>query len=131
MFGPKVYTQTYFGDWKFTSIRKKVKPLGIWCSIFLLFGMLTQRALREWVLYLETLVFRISKVVSLWFGYCQNICTSNITCLKWNPCSYFGFWQHNTLTPRYSEFCNIVNYTQLPFWGFTKHFIFDIVNYSI
>ena len=33
--------------------------------------------------------------------------------------------------PRYSEFCNIVNKTQLPFWGFTKYITFDIVNYSI
>ena len=34
---------------------------------------------------------------------------------------------------RYSEFCDIVNNTQLPFSGFTKHVIFefDIVNYSI
>ena len=31
--------------------------------------------------------------------------------------------------PQYSEFCNIVNKTQLPFWGFTKHMTFDIVNY--
>ena len=33
--------------------------------------------------------------------------------------------------PRYSEFRDIVNKTQLPFWGFTKHITFDIVNYSI
>ena len=43
--------------------------------------------------------------------------------------------QHSsTLKPRYnepwySEFCNIVNKIQLPFWGFTKHITFDIVNY--
>ena len=35
------------------------------------------------------------------------------------------------LKPRYSEFCDIVNKTQLPFWGFIKDIIFDIVNYSI
>ena len=28
--------------------------------------------------------------------------------------------------PQYSEFRDIVNKTQLPFWGFTKHIIFDI-----
>ena len=45
--------------------------------------------------------------------------------------------QHSsTLKPRYnepwySEFCNIVNKPQVPFWGFTKHITFDIVNYSI
>ena len=33
--------------------------------------------------------------------------------------------------PQYSEFCDIVNKTQLPFWRFTKHITFDIVNYSI
>ena len=38
----------------------------------------------------------------------------------------------NTLKPRYnepqySEFCDIVNKTQLPLRGFTKHFTFDIV----
>ena len=33
--------------------------------------------------------------------------------------------------PRYSEFRDIVNKTQLPFWGFTKHITFDIVNHSI
>ena len=33
--------------------------------------------------------------------------------------------------PRYSEFSDIVNKTQLPFWGFLKHSTFDIVNYSI
>ena len=43
---------------------------------------------------------------------------------------------HNTLKsrnrePQYSEFCKIVNKTQFPFWGFTKHITFDIVNYSI
>ena len=32
---------------------------------------------------------------------------------------------------RYSEFCDIVNKIQLPFWGFTKHITFDIVNYLI
>ena len=45
----------------------------------------------------------------------------------------------STLKPRYnesgySEFCDIVNKTQLPYWGFTKHITFDIyyiVNYSI
>ena len=30
--------------------------------------------------------------------------------------------------PWYSEFHNIVNKTQLPFWGFTRHITFDIVN---
>ena len=33
--------------------------------------------------------------------------------------------------PRYSEFYDKRNKTQLPFWGFTKHIIFDKVNYSI
>ena len=33
--------------------------------------------------------------------------------------------------PQYSEFRDIVNKIQLPFWGFTKHITFDIVNYSI
>ena len=33
--------------------------------------------------------------------------------------------------PWYSEFCNIVNKPQLPFWGFTKPITFDIVNYSM
>ena len=33
--------------------------------------------------------------------------------------------------PRYSEFRDIVNKTQLPFSGFTKHITSDIVNYSI
>ena len=33
--------------------------------------------------------------------------------------------------PRYSEFRYIVNKTQLPFEGFTKHITFDIVNYLI
>ena len=33
--------------------------------------------------------------------------------------------------PWYSDFHDIVNKTQLPFWGFTKHITFDIVNYSI
>ena len=33
--------------------------------------------------------------------------------------------------PQYSEFHTIVNKTQLPFWGFTKHITFDIVNYLI
>ena len=42
----------------------------------------------------------------------------------------------NTLKPRYnepwySELFDIVNKTQLPFWGFTKYITFDIVNYSI
>ena len=41
-----------------------------------------------------------------------------------------------TLKPRYnepqcSEFRYIVNKTQLPFEGFTKHITFNIVNYSI
>ena len=30
--------------------------------------------------------------------------------------------------PRYSEFCNRVNKNQLPFWEFTNHNTFDIVN---
>ena len=30
--------------------------------------------------------------------------------------------------PQYSEFCDIVNKTQIPFWGFTEHITFDIVN---
>ena len=34
--------------------------------------------------------------------------------------------------PQYSEFCDIVNKTQLTFLGFTDHITFDIVvNYSI
>ena len=33
--------------------------------------------------------------------------------------------------PQYSEFCDIVNKTQLPFLGFTEHITFDIVNYLI
>ena len=33
--------------------------------------------------------------------------------------------------PRNSEVLDIVNKTQLPFWGFTKHITFDILNYSI
>ena len=33
--------------------------------------------------------------------------------------------------PRNSEFLEIVNKTQLPFWGFTKHITFAIVNYLI
>ena len=33
--------------------------------------------------------------------------------------------------PQYSEFRDIVNKTQFPFRGFTKHIIFDIVNYLI
>ena len=43
----------------------------------------------------------------------------------------------NTLKPRYnepcwySEFCDIVNKTQILFRGFTKHITFDIVNYLI
>ena len=42
----------------------------------------------------------------------------------------------HTLKPRYnklwySEFCNIVNKIQLPFWQFTNHITFDIVIYSI
>ena len=32
---------------------------------------------------------------------------------------------------RYSEFHYIVNKTQLPFWGFTKHITFNILNYLI
>ena len=32
--------------------------------------------------------------------------------------------------PWYSEFRHIVTKTQLPFWGFTKHITFSIVNYS-
>ena len=44
--------------------------------------------------------------------------------------------ESSTLKPRYkepgnSEFLDIVNKTQLPLWGFTKHITFDIVNYSI
>ena len=30
--------------------------------------------------------------------------------------------------PWYSDFCYIVNKTQLPFWGFTMHITFDIGN---
>ena len=37
----------------------------------------------------------------------------------------------STLKPRYSEFCVILNKTQLQFWGFAKQFTFDTVNYSI
>ena len=42
----------------------------------------------------------------------------------------------HTLKPRYnesqfSEFRNIVNKIQLPYWRFTNHITFDIVNYSI
>ena len=37
-----------------------------------------------------------------------------------------NLWNISTLKPWY-----IVNKTQLPFWGFTKHITFDIVNYSI
>ena len=42
---------------------------------------------------------------------------------------------YDTLKPWYnesrnSEFREIVNKTQLQFWGFTKHFTIDIVNYS-
>ena len=33
--------------------------------------------------------------------------------------------------PWYSEFHDIVNKTQLSFWGFAKHITFDIVKYSI
>ena len=33
--------------------------------------------------------------------------------------------------PWYSEFHDIVNQTQLPFWGFTNYITFDIVKYSI
>ena len=33
--------------------------------------------------------------------------------------------------PRYSEFHDIVNKTQLPIWGFTKHITYDKMNYSI
>ena len=38
---------------------------------------------------------------------------------------------YNEPETRYSEVCNTVNRTQFLFWGCTKHFTFDIVNYSI
>ena len=44
---------------------------------------------------------------------------------------YVGTLKPRYNEPRYSEFCDIVNKTQLPFLGFTKHITFDIVNYSI
>ena len=62
---------------------------------------------------------------------------SVITAVKcsWIQVSNFAVYIHTLKTrynePGYSEFCNIVNKTQLPFWGFTKHITFDIVNYSI
>ena len=43
----------------------------------------------------------------------------------------FGTLKPGYNEPRYSEFRDIVNKTQLPFSGFTKHITSDIVNYSI
>ena len=47
---------------------------------------------------------------------------------NWNECHTL---KPRYNEPRYSEFHDIVKKTQLPFCGFTKHIIFDIVNYSI
>ena len=51
---------------------------------------------------------------------------------------YYYYYAKNYVhsNPQYnepwnSEFRNVVNSTQLPFWGFTMHITFDIVNYSI
>ena len=58
-----------------------------------------------------------------------------ILCLM-PPCFFLSSLQLDILKPRYnepqySEFPDLVNETQLPFWGFTKHITFDIVNYWI
>ena len=50
--------------------------------------------------------------------------------------SYMNMYHCSTFKPQYSEpwyseFHDIVNKTQLPFWGFTRHITFDIVNLSI
>ena len=49
----------------------------------------------------------------------------------WKKIPFFSTLKSRYNEPRYSEFRNIVNQTQLPFLGFTKHITFDIVNYSI
>ena len=41
------------------------------------------------------------------------------------------YWFSYTLRLWYSECCDIVNKTKLPFWGSTKQITLDIVNYSI
>ena len=46
-------------------------------------------------------------------------------------CDHFSTLKPRYNKPQYSEFCDIVKKTQLPFCGFTKHILFDIVNYSI
>ena len=62
--------------------------------------------------------------------YSNTLRMTNIGWVKtWNVHLHTLKPRHNE--PRYSEFRDIVNKTQLPFWGFTKQSIFDIVNYSI
>ena len=56
--------------------------------------------------------------------------------LSWIDVSLEFLGSSSTLKPRnnepwYSEFRDIVNKTQLLFWGCTKHITFDIVNYPI
>ena len=56
--------------------------------------------------------------------------------LSWIDVSLEFLGSSSTLKPQnnepwYSEFRDIVNKTQLLFWGCTKHITFDIVNYPI
>ena len=74
----------------------------------------------------------------------KTVCNKVIKRLKNSPADdyyqycqcWFLEYEAHTLKPWYnepwySEFCVIENKTELPFWGFTKHIIFDKVNYSI
>ena len=86
----------------------------------------------KWFCAIVSVTFEIS---SVWMNRhnmtIQNISKLEIFSTCWNKrknlTAYFFLWNK----PRYSESCVIVNKTQLPFCGFTKHITFDIVNYLI
>ena len=94
----------------------------------------------ERVWHLSKWSFQWFKMVCYWFHSLKLHChvrISNKLNLGENEIALIDSVQlSNTLKPRYnepwySEFCDIVNKTQLPFWGFTRHNTFDVVNHLL
>ena len=110
-----------------------VRPIKKLANIFYLYIFKNFKIMENLFHDMTTLQIAIN-IIATWittfFEYTDKTEPYNKTCeVKFN-------FSLNTLKPwynepNYSEFRYIVNKTQLPFWGFTKHITFEIVNYSI
>ena len=119
------------------------------------FGQISIKYLRIWIgsemfgaagwLWLKSIMSTGAKQMAKFWEFILFLEDWAVTLDRWSMMCTRQFWGKKkwlffcTLKPwynepRYSEFRNIVNKTQFPFWGFTKHITFDIlskVNYSI